>query len=248
MQLAIAMTNKLSTLLQGISWNLETDAILILCWMAVFVDLYVFGMGDVNSRWLSFLDSFSHCSSWSIDNSELVVRSRVIGAIISKYGSGLVTSLLLGVTPSFLQTNTSLAFALALALAHSNTNLASLVRSRHGRWRFLFVFIGSLHKSRKLRFAASTCGDFFQCFVIGILSVELTGWLVVATRAHLGGNNPFVALAEFIYRYRWRFLFTCCAVFATYFQLHPLMQLFLLMLHKTSTPNESGNVLMYEVY
>jgi len=217
---------------------------------AVFADVFTHGIGgDVNSRWLSFLDSFSHCSSWAIDDLDLSVGSRVAGTILSKYGSGLVTSLLLGVTPAFLQTNTSIAFAGALLLAHSNTYLARLVRSRHGPWRMLFVCLGALYKSRKLGFAVSKCeNSFAKSVLLGILSVELTGWLVVASRNHLHGEHSVMALVGFIHQYRLRFLFTFTAVVATYLNWHPLVLLLTLGLHKASTPNESGSSLRYEFY
>jgi len=217
--------------------------------LAVAADLASYGIsGDANSRWLSFLDSFSHSSSWAVDEPELPLRARIFGAILSKYGSGLVVSMLLGVTPGFMQTNTSIAFAIALLLAHTNTHLARLARSRQGPWRALFVAMNALYKSRKVRFAVSKCNNLPQALLLGTLSIELTGWLVVASRSYVKHERPLEATVAFIYENRLRLFFSLAAVFAVYFAFHATILILLLGLHKASRPDDGGRRIHFEFW
>jgi hypothetical protein len=221
---------------------------LLFFFVALIADLALLGLsGDSNSRWLSFLDSLSHCSAWAVEDADLSRQTQVIGTILSKYGSGSIVSALLGVTPGFLQTSTTIIFALALAIAQSESRVAQLVRSRRGPWRILFVLVGSLHKSRKLRFALSKCHSPVSALIIGTLAIELTGWLVILVRNAARGNPIGPACAKLIYRNRLRSLFAVMAILTCYWSVWPMVTVGLLALHKAATPSESGSTLSFEI-
>ena len=150
--------------------EIGTGPIYIFFWSVFFLDVLINGVGGIsNTSWLSFIDSFSHCCYWSIEASDIEAPEQVLGTFLSKFGSGLIFSALLGIYPSFLQIDRLLGFLLALFLAHNNLDLASRVRSRHGKWRILFDCLGAFfnnkskpsstyrHISESLRIARSSC-------------------------------------------------------------------------------------------
>lgn len=199
-------------------WNwtqIGNGTFYVLLWISVFVDLVTNGVGGkTNSTWLSFTDSFSHCCYWAaFSDIDLSFEMRVLGTVLSKFGANFVTNRLLGEPPSFAQLDRLMAFAFAMSLAHTNLPLAGSVRAKHGLWRVLFIILGALYKSRKLR-KSVTKSKFkvFTSLLVGICEVDLTGWLVVASRSFLTGADPLLDLGEFVLHHHQRFVITFVAI------------------------------------
>lgn len=223
--------------------------------LGLLVDLSLNGLGGVsNSLWISFLDSLSHCSSWilanvsdSTDLNPLPIELKFIGAFLSKNLCGLVTHSFFGFPPPFSQSLSLVSFLVALWCSHSIPSLAIHVRSSQGPWRVLFVFIGSLNKSRKLRFALNqNRSRFVQMLILGLITVELSGCVNIALRSYWKNSDVlelFTGLGEFIFQYRLRIPISILAILCEALHFPPIVTIVLLALHKSSVVGADGKLM-----
>lgn len=217
--------------------------------IALMIDIILHGLnGTTNSPWIAFLDSISHCSAWIASppqEHQLPIGMKILGALLSKSASGLVTSTLFGFPAPFSQTFSVLSFMFAMVLCLYVPSLPQHVRSTTGPWRLLFVFMSALHKSRKLRFVMrdDRAGS---VFMLGILTIELTGWVTIALRAYWSTQSLFGAtylLGVFIFTNRLRMIISLCAIFAAKWDSTLILPL--LALHKSAIASKDGNYLTW---
>lgn len=204
-------------------------------WAIILLDAYLNGVGGFfNSRGLNFLDSLGHSISWvSMSGDNVGMGARIGGALVTKYGSGTVVALLLGLTPSILLGwRQNVIFVLALLFAYRFPFLSRCYRTM--ACRYMFVACGGLYKSRKLWFNLSharASPGWVQPLLIGILTVELTGWFAIFARRILRGY--FSKSSTLIQP---RFLLTLLATFMCYWEFPPFFITATLALHKYYAP------------
>ena len=176
---------------------------LTLAWFVVIQDAYARGIaGEVNGRLLSFVDSLAHCASWVAPRpqpNDIGFESRLLGSVLTKHLSSFLTSLILRTTPTLLQGwEANVPFVAALALAHTFRFVPRIVRTRTGPWRSLFVCSSALYKLRRLHFAVRHTTTAVGALLMGILTMELTGWLAIAARGLARGQPTREWLPQFL--------------------------------------------------
>lgn len=225
-------------LLLAIQQGQALDVFFGLFCLALIIDLARNGLdGRTNSPWIAFLDSVSHCSSW-LALGDLPMGPKILGALLSKSVSGLITSSLFGFPAPFSQTFSVVSFAVAVGLCCYVPELPPLVRSAAGPWRLLFVSMSALHKSRKLR---AVLQGRPRVIVLGLLTIELTGWVTVVLRGYFAHQNLVEAVSAwlaFVVLNRLRLGISLSAIAAV--RCNSLLVLPLLALHKTAVPSKDG--------
>ena len=212
--------------------------LLALGWAVVLHDAWSRGLaGEVNGRLLGFLDSLAHCASWvAVPGlpSDIGFWERLMGSVATKHGGNVLASAVLHITPAFLQGwEYNFPFVVALVLAHSLRFVPRVVRTRTGPWRALFVTSSALYKSRKLRFAVQNATSVVTALFLGIMTMELTGWLAIAARGVARGQPAAVWSRALVQD---RFLISVIASLACYNGGSAPLLLALLMLHKFLAP------------
>ena len=218
-------------------------ALLFVGWSIVVLDLWQRGLeGDVNGRFLSFVDSLAHCASWVPvwgRPNDIGFWSRLLGSVMTKHGSGLVTSFFFGTTPTLLMGfEHNVPFLVALLFAHALRFVPRVVRTRQGPWFALFVLTSALYKLRKMHFAARRATSLLAAFPFGVLTMELTGWLAVVARGLARGRPLDQWAASFAQP---RLIISVVVAVLAYCEYPPLLLLLLLVTHKFLAPfNETA--------
>jgi hypothetical protein len=244
-------------------YGIQEITLLTLGFAVILLDLWTRGIAeDVNGRLLSFLDSLAHCASWVAPvlsptqppptEEPIGFWARLLGSIATKYSSGLIVSFFLKTTPTLLMGwENNMPFFIALILAHSFRFVPRVVRTRHGPWRVLFVLSGAVYKLRRLRFAMFRATNVFVALGLGLLVMELTGWLAILAR-RTARRQRLLVIHPFQQK---RLLITPLVSLLCWYEFSPMVVLFLLVLHKALAPfnietaildpfDESDNVLM----
>lgn len=212
--------------------------LLSLGWGVVLLDCATRGLdGDVSGRFLGFVDSLAHCASWVAVPGlpqDIGFWSRFFGSILTKHGSSLLTSSFLRTTPPlFMGWEYNFPFLVALVVAHWFRFVPRVVRTRHGPWRALFVVSGALYKLRKMHFAVRRAESALQAEFLGVLTMELTGWLAIVARGLARGKSANQILEAFAQP---RFFISLVVSYLVYAGSGSVLVLLLLMLHKYLAP------------